>query len=216
MSDEARAENRHPWLESPDDAVLADTTMLQSLAHPLRIRLLGLLRLNGPSTASKLAAQVGESSGLTSYHLRNLASAGLVADAEPEDLAGVRQTGGRERWWKAAHRFTSVPAAPVGDDANAAIRDEYVRTMLATYSGNAQRWIAASPSWPKEWRDAAGFSDLTLQLTPAEALQLEGEVAELVARYRRHHAGEPVDPDRAILDAQFLLFPHPDQEPPAG
>lgn len=206
----------HPWVDSADEMVLADTAVLQSLAHPLRIRLLGLLRMNGPSTATKLATQVGESSGLTSYHLRNLASAGLVTDAGPDDLAGVRQTGGRERWWKAAHRFTSVPTVPAGDEAATAIRDDYVRTLLATYSGNAQRWLAAAHAWPKEWRDAAGFSDLLLELTPAEAIRLQVEVAELVAGYRRHRPGEPVDPDRSIVDAQFLAFPHPDQEPPAG
>lgn len=209
-------ENRHPWFDSADDAVLADTAVLQSLANPLRIRLLGLLRLNGPSTASKLATQVGESSGLTSYHLRNLASAGLVADAEPEDLAGVRQAGGRERWWKAVHRFTSVPTAAPGDEIGAALRDDYARTVLATYLGNAQRWLAAAHSWSKEWRDVAGFSDLTLQLTPAEVIKLQGEIAELVAHYRRHRPSEPVDADHAIIDAQFLVFPHPDQEPPAG
>ena len=87
---------------------------MQSLAHPLRMRLLGLLRMQGPSTATKLASQVGESSGLTSDHLRQLASVGMVTDADPSDLADVQPTGGRERWWKAAHQFTRSRAAPAG------------------------------------------------------------------------------------------------------
>ena len=95
-------EQPHPWIDSDRDVVHADAAIMQSLSHPLRMRLLGLLRVEGPSTATKLASQVGESSGLTSYHLRQLASVGLVTDAEPGDLADVQQTGGRERWWKAA------------------------------------------------------------------------------------------------------------------
>jgi DNA-binding transcriptional ArsR family regulator len=216
MMEEIPTEDRHPWLESADDAVHPDTAVLQSLAHPLRIRLLGLLRLHGPSTATKLATQVNESSGLTSYHLRHLASAGLVTDAEPDDLAGIRQTGGRERWWKAVHRFTAVSDAPSGDETAAAVRDDYVRTALAHYSGIAQRWLAAAHTWPQEWRSTAGFSDLSLQLTPAESIRLQGEIAELVGRYRRHEAGSTVEPDQAVVTAQFLVFPHPDQEPPAG
>lgn len=214
---EEMPKRHHPWGESADDTVLADTAILQAVAHPLRIRLLGLLRLHGPSTATKLAAQVGESSGLTSYHLRNLASAGLVTDAEPDDLAGIRQTGGRERWWKAVHRFTAVPATPApGDETSEAVREDYVRTMLANYSGASQRWLATAHAWPKEWRDTAGFSDVILQLTPDEAIRLQKEIYELTAKYRRHRPGATVEPDQAIISAQFLVFPHPDQEPPPG
>ena len=73
---------------------------LHALAHPLRLRLLGLLRIDGPATASGLAKRVGESSGSTSYHLRQLAVAGFIEEA-PE--LGTK----RERWWRAAHRETS-------------------------------------------------------------------------------------------------------------
>ncbi|HEX3647485.1 MAG TPA: helix-turn-helix domain-containing protein, partial [Pseudonocardiaceae bacterium] len=182
MSEEAPTEARHPWVDSADEAVVADTATLQALAHPLRIRLLGLLRLKGPSTATKLAGQVGESSGLTSYHLRSLASVGLITDADQEDLAGIRQTGGRERWWKAAHQFTSVPEAPTGDVAAAAVRNDYVRTALASYATTTQRWLGAAQAWPRAWREAAAFSDLMLQLTPDEAVRMESEITEVIGR----------------------------------
>src|SRR5205085_2756191 len=48
---------------------LTDPGALRALAHPLRIRLLGLLREDGPGTATTLARVVGESTGDTSYHL---------------------------------------------------------------------------------------------------------------------------------------------------
>ncbi|MGH3491934.1 MAG: helix-turn-helix domain-containing protein, partial [Sciscionella sp.] len=103
--------DRSPLFDPTRDVLTTDAAALQSLAHPLRLRLLGLLRLFGPSTATKLAARCGESSGLISYHLRNLADAGLVVQAERVDLADVEQTGGRERWWKAA-RLTTFAALP--------------------------------------------------------------------------------------------------------
>ncbi len=54
--------------------------VLRPLAHRLRNRLLGLLRTHGPSAASRLAERVGESSGVTSYHLRQLEQYGFVSE----------------------------------------------------------------------------------------------------------------------------------------
>lgn len=68
-----------------------DTARARGLAHPLRVRLLGALQEAGRGTATSLAAALGESTGATSYHLRQLARHGLVAeDAAP----------GRARWWR--------------------------------------------------------------------------------------------------------------------
>ena len=63
-----------------------DARSLRGLAHPLRMRLLTALRRGGPATASQLAEKLGESSGATSYHLRQLAAHGFVEDAP-------------EQWW---------------------------------------------------------------------------------------------------------------------
>src|SRR5215211_4630810 len=79
---------------------LEDPEALRALAHPLRGRLLVALRLDGPATASMLARRYDESSGATSYHLRVLARYGFVEDDPGHD-------GGRERWWRAAHDFTT-------------------------------------------------------------------------------------------------------------
>ena len=83
---------------------VTDVRALRALAHPLRNRLLGQLRLNGPATASQLGRVVGESSGSTSYHLRQLAAYGFVEEVEGQGTA-------RERWWRARHRMTSWQAA---------------------------------------------------------------------------------------------------------
>ena len=57
-----------------------DSVRLRTLAHPARARLLGLLRIEGPATATALAQRLGTNSGQTSYHLRQLAAVGLVVE----------------------------------------------------------------------------------------------------------------------------------------
>src|SRR3954451_25397896 len=85
----------------PEPAVkVTDVRALRALAHPLRSRLLGQLRLHGPATASQLGRTVGESSGSTSYHLRQLAAFGFVGE-------GQGPGHGSQRWWPRRHRLTS-------------------------------------------------------------------------------------------------------------
>ena len=83
---------------------------LRALSHPLRLRILGLLRMDGPSTATALATRLGLNSGATSYHLRQLAQHGFVVDDEARGNA-------RERWWRAAHQSTRVPTDDAAPDA---------------------------------------------------------------------------------------------------
>lgn len=209
----AAAEERHPWTEN---AVQADAAIMQSLAHPLRLRLLGLLRNQGPSTATKLAAQVGESSGLTSYHLRQLASAGLVEEAEPADLAGLPQTGGRERWWKSRYAATMRDLPADDDEAEMAAFEDYVRTIIAEGSADVQRWLSLSHQWSREWREATRFINYSLRLTIEEASELGTELAAVITKYRRNDPNKEPPPDAPIVLARLHLFPSPDQDPHTG
>ena len=70
-----------------------DDDAFKGLAHPLRVQIFDLLAIHGPHTASGVAERVGESSGVTSYHLRQLAKHGLVREVEGRGTA-------RERWWE--------------------------------------------------------------------------------------------------------------------
>ena len=69
---------------------------MRALAHPLRLRLIGLLRVEGPATATALADTVGESPALVSYHLRQLDAYNFVEEA-PELAAMVASVGGAPR-----------------------------------------------------------------------------------------------------------------------
>jgi|SRR5690625_2747121 len=213
MADE-RPEESNPLFDPTQD-VVADTAALRGIAHPMRLRLLGLLRVYGPLTATKLAEQCEASSGLTSYHLRQLAEAGYVVDAKPEDLAHVTDAGGRQRWWKAVARTTFAASRPHDDEEAQAIGDEFARSALTAVSANAGRWLSVSHSWPWSWRQTATFTDVPLRLTHEEAEQLNEDIAAVLARYPRHDPSQSrADDGSVIVSAQYQIFPAPEQEPP--
>src|SRR6188768_1441441 len=126
---------------------------LRALAHPLRSRLLGALRFHGPATSTALAARLGTNSGATSYHLRQLADAGLVED-DPE------HPGGRDRWWRAAHDMTSWRSADFEDDPDARAADEWLQRHHAHITaGWLHQWLEERSDWSPAWRDSADQSD---------------------------------------------------------
>ena len=209
--------NLHPLFDGERD-VVTEAAALQALAHPLRLRLLGLLRLYGPSTATRLAERCGQSPALISYHLRKLAEGNAIVEAAAADLVG-ETVHGRDRWWKAARRSTFTDLPPEGDDESAAVHDDFATAVLALYSDRAQGWLSAQHAWPREWRDASTFSDVPLRLTADETARLTKDIATLLAGYRRHDpADSPTEEPEGtrIVSAQFLVFPDPDQQPPAA
>src|ERR1700683_2068981 len=60
---------------------LTDPRALRAYAHPVRLKLVALLRTEGPLTATRAGELLGESSGTCSFHLRQLAKYGLVEEA---------------------------------------------------------------------------------------------------------------------------------------
>ncbi|MFC7309862.1 helix-turn-helix domain-containing protein [Streptomyces monticola] len=165
----------HPGERSVRDL---DPRSLRGLAHPLRMRLLAELRLRGPATASQLGGRLGESSGSTSYHLRQLAVHGFVED-DPE------RGKGRERWWRAVHMGTRTTDELIHH------QDPEVRGAMSTLlhemaSGHAlelSTFIGSFYDWPDEWRDASSLSDYSLRLTPELARELNKKLHQLVESY---------------------------------
>jgi len=158
---------------------LEDPEALRALAHPLRGRLLVALRLDGPATASMLARRYDESSGATSYHLRVLARYGFVEDDPGHD-------GGRERWWRAAHDFTTWSPTSFLDSApeEGEAARQFMRRIASDYARWQARWIDELDSWEPAWQEAATMSDLAMRLTPTQLTALVEEVTELLFRYR--------------------------------
>ncbi|MGI5358002.1 helix-turn-helix domain-containing protein [Streptomyces sp. CA-252508] len=173
-----------------------DTAAFKALTHPLRIRLLGLLRQDGAATASELAAATGESSASASYHLRVLAKYGFITEAEHRD--------GRERRWKAVHEVTTWSNAAMSgsDDAGraflAAVHRAQADHFARSLAGHQHRLDAGLV--PPEWLEPSGVMDLMVRLTP-ESLT---ELFEVVERTIGDLAARDGDDPRAGQVALFL------------
>lgn len=186
----------------PGGEITPDARSLRGLAHPLRIRLLGLLRSEGPSTATRLADRLGLASGATSYHLRQLATHGFIVE---DTERGV----GRERWWKAAHQSTTIPTG--GDPEMVEATDGFLRGIAAFWSEQMNRAVDERPTLPTRWRNASIFTDVLLRLTPEELEGFRGELRDLVARYRSDDPSgvRSAPPGSAPVVVQLQAFPRP-------
>lgn len=177
-----------------------DPRSLRGLAHPLRMRLLSALRHHGPATASQLADRLGESSGATSYHLRQLAAHGFVED-DPELGKG------RERWWKAAHQGVSLTPEMYfdPDPAVQVALNTFVNQVAAMHGQELSTWLGTRHEWPAQWATAADFSDFTLRLTPELLEEMETRVHDLIDSYRERAL--PDDADTAQIRVHLHAFP---------
>jgi DNA-binding transcriptional ArsR family regulator len=166
---------------------LRDPGALRALAHPRRLRLLGLLRSEGPLTATQAAALLpDESSGSCSYHLRQLAKHGLV-----EEAPGGK---GRQRPWRAMSLFTSWPdVAPTPELAAATA--EFELLVAEQQFARLARWIVSRSTEPVAWQEAASFGDALLYLTPTELAGLRGDLEKLAERYLERVADPALRPE---------------------
>jgi DNA-binding transcriptional ArsR family regulator len=150
---------------------LNDPRALRAMAHPTRMKLVGLLRTEGPMTATQAAEHVGESPSSCSFHLRQLAKWGLV-----EEAGGGR---GRERPWRATAMFTNWRQTAIkgeGSDARMALD----RVLVQQYLDQITSWFDRRPGESEEWLSLSGIGDWVLYLTPAELKTLEDAVDALI------------------------------------
>jgi hypothetical protein len=192
---------------APDrvDVVSPDPRSLRGLAHPLRLQLLGMLRADGPATASQLAVRTGQSSGATSYHLRQLAAYGFVVEDSDRGT-------GRDRWWRAAHRSTRFDLPADADEEARALGEEYLRVVADAYGRQVQAAIAGLATIDEDlgpgWSDAFTLSDVLLRLTLDEARALIASLRALRETYRsddpEREAAAPESARRVVLQFQVL------------
>ncbi|WP_067502666.1 winged helix-turn-helix domain-containing protein [Actinoplanes sp. TFC3] len=163
--------------------VILDPKQIRVLAHPLRSRLLGRLRLDGPLTATRLAEVLGTNTGATSYHLRQLADVGLVV----EDSDTGR---GRERWWRAAHDISSWKRDAFEGDPDATAASDWLEgQQLAYLNERVERWRQVQNEEPAEWRAAASFSDYYVTVNAEQLSAMTAELDAVIERYRQAAPG---------------------------
>ena len=164
----------------------ADPSVIAAIHHPLRRRLIDLLGVEGPATASQLAERTGELVGNISHHLRVLATAGVIEEA-PE-LAKNR----RERWWRSARAsWTWSVADAAGEPAGELIATVSEERNVTYHADKVRHWFDMRHEYGEEWVRAAFATDSWLTLTPERLTELSGRIADLIQEYYEDPSTEP-------------------------
>jgi DNA-binding transcriptional ArsR family regulator len=177
---------------------LVDPHAMRALAHPLRVRMLGELRVSGPRSVGMLADLLDEAPGSISYHVGVLARAGFVVEA-PEHARDAR-----ERWWKAAQSHTRYEPSQLNADPETRLASAAMRhTFVLALSTELGEYIDLEPTLDPEWVAAATSGDSVAFLTPGELRELSDELEELARRWEaRSRPGEPGSrPTRLMYNA---------------
>jgi predicted ArsR family transcriptional regulator len=166
----------------PSTVEVTDPRSLRGLAHPVRLALIGLLRREGPLTATQAGERLGESPASCSFHLRQLAKYGLV-----EEAGGGP---GRRRPWRATAHSTSWPSVP-SDPEQMAAAAHLSAVVAGRYHEATIEYLERRHAEPVDWQRAGGIGDTFLFMTAAELARLDEEVSALLAPYAaRVHAPE--------------------------
>src|SRR4051812_45433399 len=183
---------------------LTDPRAMRAYAHPVRLALIGLLRRQGPMTATQAAERLGESSGTCSFHFRQLAKYGFC-----EEAGGGK---GREKPWRATAMFTTWSTSVDPDRAEAEHHLNLV--VVQRYFEQITRWLADRGKEAPEWQTASGFGDIGVPLTVAELEALRDDVEALVRPYLPRLTGEAETPEGARrVNLVHFEFPEPEDAP---
>jgi DNA-binding transcriptional ArsR family regulator len=178
--------------------MITDVKVIAAMTHPLRRRLLSLLRLDGPSTVGVLAQRTGQAPGNISHHLKALAGAGLVE--EVPELARDR----RERWWRRSRptiRWTTEDFK--GDAETEAIARAAVSLNLDYQLDQLRQWDNLPDEEKTDWKSGPFSTDNWMRLSDDELSTFRDEIIAVVTRWEDREV-----PDDGIDRAPVFFFAH--------
>lgn len=180
---------------------IADLDGLKALAHPLRMQMIEALSTYGEDTASGLAERLGESSGATSYHLRQLEKHGYVREVEGRGT-------GRERWWERVpgpiHLGSDeLDSSEAGRAASRVIMREWLHHRESGVRDIIER---GHDVLAPEWREATALQSASVHVTAEQLEELNHRVSDLILDFAREHRGQRVPGSRPV-HLQYFGFP---------
>ncbi|PWU49140.1 ArsR family transcriptional regulator [Micromonospora sp. S4605] len=179
---------------------ISDPRVMRALAHPARLAITEHLSgLEGGATATECAEIVGLSPSATSYHLRELAKAGLVEQAPSRGDA-------RERVWRTVSPSWTVDAGRTTEPEAQAAERALIEAWLARDLERSRDWLRRAPHEPPEWYAATRLADSQLLLTAAELSELNEAVDRLLEPYRKRSRRNPPTSARTVA-VQYKAVP---------
>jgi DNA-binding transcriptional ArsR family regulator len=169
---------------------------MKALAHPLRQRILFHLAFAGSASSTSLARDFGESTGATSYHLRQLARFGFIEEDR-------ERAHGRERWW----RIVPLDLRASPDEREGELLSGELRRMnLERDRALVDRYVVGRHRFG-ELAEAAMFSGSALHLSESELRGFTEEYVTLVKRWWREP--EKRSAGAVPIAVLFYAFPWP-------
>jgi hypothetical protein len=187
-----------PETDAPRTLDVADPIRLRALAHPLRLRLLRLLREHQPATGAQLAELTGESTASISYHLATLAKHGFV-EHDPAAPAPTR----RHKPWRTTFQSLRIEALPTDGPPIESPEGVILASLLDESRRQQDDYVHGRYDLPPEVRDVGTFEMTDLTLTVEEFEELSEAVQQAIGRFRRT---EP-SADRARFGVSFVAIP---------
>lgn len=178
-----------------------DVVALKALAHPLRVQIFDALSTYGSFTASGLAERLGESSGATSYHLRQLEKHGFVREVDGKGTS-------RERWWERTPGAVNIGSHGAADTpAGRSAATMIFRQMRYNEDRLLNDFVdRATDELPEEWLDGAAIATMNSRLTADQMREFVCEVMALTEKYVIPFKNQTVPGSRPV-HVVFNTFP---------
>lgn len=181
---------------------------IKALAHPLRVAIYDTLSMYGPQTATGLAARLGESSGSTSYHLRQLARHEFIRVAEGKGT-------GREKWWERIPGAVAIGTRSTEADPSATVAANFV---LREWTRGTQQALADFVAGLTDegrvsatWSETSDIATSNMRLTVDQLQEIVTQYHEVTQTFIDKYRGRN-DPGSRPVQIQFNAFPLIDGE----
>jgi len=185
---------------------IRDPRELRAIAHPVRNRILTELEAHGSLRAADIARELDIPANQASFHLRQLAKYGLVA----EDPEAARDR--RDRVWKLASEqgltlnLRELEQAPGGKAA--------VSVFRRSAAGWAHAAVEQAFLGDRDEGTHVSTADHAVRLTAEEARELSEELDEVVRRWSGRTRGR--EDDRQTYLVFRIVEPYPTERGQEG
>ncbi|MGH3492091.1 MAG: ArsR/SmtB family transcription factor [Sciscionella sp.] len=169
-----------------------EAAVLRALGNPVRRAILDRLG-HGRSTGAELARGLDSNTGVVSYHLRELAKVGLVE---------LDETRGRAQFWRLSEVDLRFRDPRQSTDPEAA--QSIVDARLSGLATAVDHYVARTDLEPA-WRQAALFSESSLELTADELAAFTSSYLELLGRWSSNRP--PARPGSRAVRLDLFAFP---------
>ncbi len=174
--------------------VVGDAARWKAMSHPLRREMLQYLSRHDAATSTTIAAALGENTGVTSYHLRVLADAGVIEEI-PE------RGHGRERWWRSVPADLREPDYDSLSPAERAALDEWRAGQIPAELALVNRFVRdlrRHGKWARAYRSTGYY-------TADDLDAFFDDYAALLARYG--HTAQDKPAGARLMQLRMFYIP---------